>query len=580
MASPTNDRWAQVDTSLVREGKSRGYRVVTPKPQMPQNRRWDRGLFAQPDVQESVAAAQARGAEGARTLWNMEAQQLPLQAAMIAAAATGGGMGMLPALQRITAAGGAALPASLAGQAMQGNVPSVEQTQRDVLMNVGGQAGGEGLAGLAGLVGRGFAGLATRVTPAMKEKFPGINLADELLNRGIGSPSEATAAREASAREARKAATLASRKKKVTFEPARIPEQTDMIVPGVVASAEGGYGTPSAGITDLAAASAREAAARSALHDIASKAGYDDAEFVSLLSNPSPNPADLAEAFRRGLRANDLAAAREHLANVGAEAATLGEATPQQWVSSSQDVVFTPTRDMVMPREPNALRPKVSRKVAYSAEQFVKSPEIQRLSNQLKNAGEPAKELSDLEAFLSDWQAQHQGRKSPIDWYRQAQSLQRESKPFYGRGAAGVGQQVASSPTQQAAKAALAAAIKRELAVQTPAIKARDAETQALIALERALKRNDTIVQKGGGLAGMAAGDVAVRAMGHAGVGAEIPAALTGAFLGHAASSPTVLANAALLLRSPSVQSAIANNPKLLMALLQSNELMAQEGGQ
>lgn len=388
-------------------------------------------------------------------------------------------------------------------------------------------------------------------------------------------------AREASARAARKEAVSASRKKQVTFSPTSIPEQTDLLVPGVVSSTEGVPIPPTATTADLASASAREMEARSALHSIAAKAGYSDEQLIGLLSDPNPNPLDVADAFRRGLDAKALAAARSHLELLGGEAQAAAAASPQQWYSTSNDVVFSPTRDMVTPAHPNAIAAKVGKKHSYQPGAFTDSPEIKRLRSLIrKQSSQPQDDMAELDAFLSDWSSQQAGKKSPIQWYRQAQGLQRESKPFYNRGAAGVGQQVASSPTVQAAKAALASAIKRELSASIPAIGKADASTQGLIALERALKRNDTIVQKGGGLAGMAAGDVAVRAMGHAGVGAEIPAALTGAFLGHAASSPTVLANAALLLRSPSVQSAIANNPKLLMALLQSNELMAKPGGQ
>ena len=583
MASPANDRWAQVDTSLVREGKSRGYRVVSPRPQMPQNRRWDRGMFASPGAWAGAVLPPAEMAQvsgrGLGEIGRMEVQQLPLQAAMLATMAfPGSGPPLLAALQRVTAAGGAALPASLASQAMQGQTPTVEQAQRDVLTNAGAQAGGEALAGTAGLTARGLAGLATRIPPSWAEKFPGINLAKELLARGIGSSAEATAARASSARDARRAAVESSRKRQVTFSPTSIPQQEDLLVPGVVSSTEGVNIPPSATTADLAAASSREAQARYMLHDMAAKAGYSDEEFVALLSNPSPNALDVANAFKRGLGPQELAAAREQLGALGGEASTLAEATPQQWYSTSNDVVFSPTRDMVTPREPNAIKATVGKKFQYQPKQFAESPEVQRVRNLIrKQSSQPDADMAELDAFLESWQSQQAAKKSPIQWYRQAQGLQREAKPFYGRGGAGVGQQMASSPTVQAAKAALASAIKRELSVGTPAIATHDASTQALIALERALKRNDTIVQKGGGLAGAAVADVLARRLGHAGAG-EVPAAVAGAYLGHAMSSPTVLANSALALNSPYVQSVLRQSPRAALALLQSN-LLANPGG-
>lgn len=348
---------------------------------------------------------------------------------------------------------------------------------------------------------------ALRPTARMLDEFKGVNLPEEALARRIGSPEAATAARRASARDARRIVANASRAKNVP-----LADVVETVRPG---------GT----VQEAAAATARQSEAASALNRAAGEHGYSLPELIGVLS--SRNPLDLAQAQRRGLGPVELAHLRMLAENMPE---TVRRAIPGTPVAAFQ----------------------------YEAAKFVNSPQVMRLRRMLGRA-----DKAELESLLSDFASEHADTKSPIKWYKLAQRLQKESSPYYGRGAKGAMQQVASSPTEQAAKAALAAAIKKGLGEDIGGLTAQDANTRVLIALERAFGRSHNLRLAGNTILPAAMGDVAARAAGHSGV-AEIPAMLGAAWLGHQATSPRVLGRTALLLSSPELQAAARQSPRAI----------------
>lgn len=352
---------------------------------------------------------------------------------------------------------------------------------------------------------------ALRPTAKMLSEFSDLNLPKQALDRGIGTPAAAKTARQESAREARRLVSAATREKVTPMT-----ERTRTVQP--------------AAITDLAAQTARDAEARSMIHRAAQAAEYTDDELLRILRQERPNTLDLADAAKRGLDAKALGVLR----------GALGNLVPEETV-----------------RVPGRAR----RALQYGAERFTSSQRVQSLRRELSDSSLPEAAKAEVQTFLDEFERQHANRKSPIAWYRVAQRLQRESKPFYGRQSQGTSQAIASSPDVMATKAALAGAIKDALGKDISGLTAQDANTRVLIALERAFGRSHNLMRSGRAVLPGLIGDVVARSTGHSGL-MEIPAILGAAGIAHAATSPGTLGRAALFLDNPAAQDALRQSPR------------------